>query len=195
MMVGTGHDTLAERISAAIRRHRAGDPDAMGELFRATRPWLVSIALACRLSPHAADDVVQSTMAAALTHLPRLRDPEAGLAWLSVIARREAIRLFQEERRVKSLGDYDAVANDPDPERIALANLAREALLRALETLPERERKLLTFLFLDGARNYASIASELGMPVGSIGPTRQRGLRKVRAALGAEYAEDLVRSA
>lgn len=180
MTTRTGRDALAERVAAAIRRHQAGEVDAMEELFRATRPWICNIALACRLSPHSADDVLQSTMAAALTHLPRLRNPDAGLAWLSVIARREAIRVSREERRAHPLGDGDVPLDDAeDPERIALARAASEALMRALARLPERERKLLTFLFFDDGRDYASIASELQMPIGSIGPTRQRGLKKV----------------
>jgi len=192
MLVQTCQGTLAERVAAAIRAHQSGDVDAIGELFQVVRPLLFKIALACRLSPYSAEDVVQSTMAIALMHLPRLRDADAGLAWLSVIARREAIRVFQEERRVDPLGDSDTVGTDEDPERVAMANLARESLLCALAKLPERERKLLTFLFLDGGRDYRSIARDLDMPVGSIGPTRKRGLRKVRAALGAANADNLL---
>ena len=187
MTVQTDHNNLAGRVSAAIRRNRDGEADAMDELFRIVRPWLSNIALVCRLSRYSADDVVQSTMASALAHLPRLRDPDAGLAWLSVIARREAIRISQEEQRAYPLGDHDPPVNDADPERHALEHLARDALRCALAKLPEREQKLLTFLFLDdGARNYASIAGELGMPIGSIGPTRQRCLRKMRALLASE---------
>jgi RNA polymerase sigma factor (sigma-70 family) len=182
MTTRTGNEALAERVAAAIRRHQAGDADAMAELFRATRPWLCNIALACRLSSHSADDVLQSTMAAALTHLPGLRNPDAGLAWLSVIARREAIRVSREERRSYPLGD-GPVDDADDPERLALTRAANEALMHALAHLPERERKLLTFLFFDEGRNYASIASELQMPIGSIGPTRQRGLKKVRTLM------------
>src|SRR6476469_139435 len=175
MMVHSGRHNLAEDVSAAIRRHQAGDPSAMEDLFRAVRPWLHGIARACRLSIHSADDVVQNTMAVALTHLPRLRDPDAGLAWLSVIARREAIRLSQEERRTDPIGDRDAsTGGSEDPEQIALARLACNDVFRALQQLPERERKLLIFLFFDGGRDYASIARELNMPIGSIGPTRQR---------------------
>ena len=198
MMVQTGHDSLAEQVSTLLRRHQAGDAGAMGELFGVVRPWLLNIALACRLSRFSADDVVQSTMAAALTHLPTLRDPDAGLAWLSVIARREAIRVSQTERRHAPLGDVEVVASGldgSDPERVALTNLARAALANALMQLPERERRLLVFLFFDDGWDYASIASELSMPVGSIGPTRQRTLRKVRAILTAGRADNLVPSA
>jgi RNA polymerase sigma factor (sigma-70 family) len=181
MMVHSGPGKLADQVSAAIRRHQAGDAHAMSDLFRAVRPWLYNVGMACRLSTHSADDVVQSTMAVAITHLPSLRDPDAGLAWLSVIARREAIRISREERRTDPLDDRDAPAGDgQDPERIALARMARTDVLRALAQLPDRERKLLAFLFFDGGRDYASIARELRMPLGSIGPTRQRSLRKVR---------------
>jgi RNA polymerase sigma factor (sigma-70 family) len=192
MMVQTGHDTLAEQVSAAIRRYQAGDAEGMGELFRIVRPWLANIALACRLSRFSADDVVQSTIAVALVHLPTLRDPDAGLAWLTVIARREAVRVSRAERRNDPLGDRDIAGTGTDatdPERAALTNLARVALMHALAQLPDRERKLLVFLFLDDGWDYASIASELAMPVGSIGPTRQRSLRKVRAILNAERRE------
>jgi RNA polymerase sigma factor (sigma-70 family) len=181
MMVHSGRHNLAEDVSAAIRRHQAGDPSAMEDLFRAVRPWLHGIARACRLSIHSADDVVQNTMTVALTHLPNLRDPDAGLAWLSVIARREAIKISREERRTDPIGDQNSwTVGGGDPEEIALARMACNELYRALAQLPERERKLLVFPFFDGGRDYAGIARELNMPIGSIGPTRQRGLKKVR---------------
>jgi RNA polymerase sigma factor (sigma-70 family) len=181
MMVHSGRQNIAEDVAAAIRRHQAGDASAMEDLFRIVRPWLHGIGRACRLSIHSADDVVQNTMAVALTHLPRLRDPDAGLAWLSVIARREAIKISREERRTDPIGDRDAwTGGAEDPEEIALARMACKELYRALAQLPERERKLLVFLFFDVGYDYATIARELDMPIGSIGPTRQRGLKKVR---------------
>jgi RNA polymerase sigma factor (sigma-70 family) len=186
MTVHTGHHTLAEQVSAAIRRHREGDAGALGELFYIVRPWLQHIALACRVGRHSADDVVQSTMETAIINLPRLRDPNAGLAWLSVIARREAVRVSREERRTDLIGEHEEfadTADTADPERLVLSHIARDALLRALAKLPERHRTLLTLLFLDDRFDYATIAIELNMPVGSIGPTRQRGLKKVRALL------------
>jgi RNA polymerase sigma factor (sigma-70 family) len=181
MMVHSGRQNVAEDVAAAIRRHQDGDAGAMEDLFRIVRPWLHGIGRACRLSIHSADDVVQNTMAVALMHLPRLRDPDAGLAWLSVIARREAIKISREERRTDPIGDRDAwMGGSEDPEEIALARIACKELYEALSQLPERERKLLVFLFFDEGYDYAAISRELNMPIGSIGPTRQRGLKKVR---------------
>lgn len=188
MTVRTGQDTLAARVSTCIRRHRAGDEAALGDLYGLVRPWIFRLALACRLSRASADDVVQITMEAALVHLEGLHDPDAGLAWLSVIARREVFRVSREERRTELLGDrdLDTCVDGEDPERLVLAELAREALMHALEQLPDRHQMLLRLLFLEGRVDYATVATRLGMPMGSIGPTRQRVLRKVRANLTAE---------
>jgi RNA polymerase sigma factor (sigma-70 family) len=192
--VQTGQHILAERVAVNIRRHWAGDPLALDALYGDIRPWLLHIALACGLSRHSAEDVVQSTMVSALANLPRLREADAGLAWLSVIARREAVRVSREERRADLLGDanVEVCVDTTDPERMALARVAREVLLRAVATLPDRYQSLLTMLFIQEAVDYATIARELDMPIGSIGPTRQRGLRKMRAALRADPEGELL---
>jgi RNA polymerase sigma factor (sigma-70 family) len=195
MTMHLGHDSLADRVAASIRRHRAGDAQALDVLYGDVRPFLMHVALASGLTRHSAEDVVQNTMVSMLANLGRLRDPSAGLAWLSVIARREAIRVSREDRHADLVGDdgLDRYADGVnDPERIALARLARDVALRALAALPDRYRALLTMLFLRDISDYATIAVELDMPVGSIGPTRQRGLRKVRAALAADPEGDFV---
>jgi RNA polymerase sigma factor (sigma-70 family) len=187
----TGHhnDKLADRVAAGIRRHREGDPAALGELAGAVIPWIFHIAYACGLSRHSADDVVQGTMESVLAHLPKLRDPDCGLAWMSVIARREAIRLRREERRTDPVEDPETlplgIATD-DPEGIAMAHLSRDMLLRAIAKLPDRQRALLQILFYGDPLDYASIAKRLDIPVGSIGPTRMRGLQRVRELIAVD---------
>jgi len=90
--------------------------------------------------------------------------------------------MSREERRTDPIGDREAwMGGGEDPEEIALARMACHELYRALAQLPERERKLLVFLFFHDEYDYAAIARELDMPIGSIGPTRQRGLKKVRS--------------
>ena len=169
-----------------ITRHRAGDAEAMSALMGCVTPWLYRIAFSCGLSRYSADDVVQSTMESILGHLPKLRDAECGLAWMSVIARREAIRVSRDERRTDPVGDPEILRPEidtEDPERIALSHLSYAVLLRAVAKLPERQRGLLHVLFLGDPLDYATIASRLDIPVGSIGPTRRRGLQKVRELL------------
>ena len=56
----------------------------------------------------------------------------------------------------------------------------RAAVTAALATLPPRRRELLAALFADDGRSYARIAHDVGIPVGSIGPTRARALAHLR---------------
>ena len=53
----------------------------------------------------------------------------------------------------------------------------------AVDELPERCRRLLRVVAFENRPDYATLASDLGMPVGSIGPTRGRCLAKLRVAL------------
>ncbi len=185
--------TTAQLIADAIRRHRAGDRDALTDLYRHAAPLLLRVARGYRLPADVAEDVVQAAMESALCHLPGLRDPACGLGWLLVITRREALRACREQQRCGPLDDEDACAcpAGEDPEEIALDRMMRQVLLRALARLPERQRRLLCALFLEPPRDYSTIAAALAIPVGSIGPTRRRGLTRVRGLLTAdrEWAE------
>src|SRR4051794_33354120 len=183
-------ELLAERVAACIRRHLAGDREAMADLTRQVTPWLRHTVRGYRLPRDMADDVVQSTLLVALLHVHGLRDPGSGLSWLSVIARREALRVIRAERRyvpVDELPSLHPVA-DPDegPEAILLAGLARDVVRRNVAKLPPRHRVLLERISGSDRPNYATISAELGMPVGSIGPTRRRGLERVRRLLDAD---------
>ena len=54
---------------------------------------------------------------------------------------------------------------------------------RALDQLPPRWRALLVLLAMDPAPSYEEISQRLSMPVGSIGPTRGRALRRLHVLL------------
>jgi DNA-directed RNA polymerase specialized sigma24 family protein len=60
----------------------------------------------------------------------------------------------------------------------------QQAVRDAVDGLDERCRRLLTLLFYGNTPpSYADVAATLGMPEGSIGPTRARCLQRVRQAL------------
>jgi DNA-binding Lrp family transcriptional regulator len=54
-----------------------------------------------------------------------------------------------------------------------------------MSLLPWRWQKLLEMLMADPPVSYAEISSQLGLPVGSIGPTRGRCLERLRVLLQA----------
>ena len=189
---------LAAEVADAVQRHLGGDERAMADLVRRATPWLFRICREYRLSTHSAEDVVQNTLLALTLHAQRLRDPHSTLAWLTVVTRREAIRLIKAERRAEPIGDMavlDSALDDDDPEYVFEARLLSSALQRNLAKLPELRRDLLRLVFLSDVKGYAAIAEKLGIPIGSIGPTRQRSLERMRELLCADEEWCLGRSA
>jgi DNA-directed RNA polymerase specialized sigma24 family protein len=57
----------------------------------------------------------------------------------------------------------------------------RAELQAAVERLPERQRALVAMAFSRKNPGYEEISAALGMPIGSIGPTRGRALQRLRA--------------
>ncbi len=195
----TGTPSLANQVATCIRRHLDGDPEAMTDLTRQVRPWLYRIARSYRISHEMADDVVQSTLLAALLHVHRLRDPESSLSWLSVIARREALRVINLERRYVCVEEVDSLhsvpASSAGPEEIVLDDVSRAVVRRTIAKLPYRHRVLLEQLIHADRPSYAAISAALQVPVGSIGPTRRRGLEHMRRLLAADPEWDASESA
>ena len=138
-----------------------------------------------RLSKDDAADVSQTVWLRLVEQLGSIREPAAVGSWLVTTTRREALRVLREERRqtpVDVTSGYD-VADDVERTAIDARLLQAErdlALRQALAELPEPCRALLTMLVRDDPRPYAEISQALGMPIGSIGPTRSRCLDRVR---------------
>jgi RNA polymerase sigma factor (sigma-70 family) len=180
---------LAEQVGDAIRRHLAGDETAVADLTRQVRPWLHHVVRAYRLPGSTVEDVVQTTLMALLVHIHELRDPTAGLSWLSVVARREALREIRSERRYVLVDAPETLQPDPttgDTEDSAIASLTRAVVRRNVGKLPVRHRQLLERIAQQDRPDYAAISEALHMPLGSIGPTRKRVLEKMRRLLAAD---------
>lgn len=179
---GHGCDEVARMIGRAA----AGDEAAWNELINRYSRLLWAIAAQHRLNPADAADVFQTTWLRLVENVDRIADPERVSAWLATTARRECLRVIQVAARQVPVGDdfpeLVAPATDPAAE---LLRAERDAELRqAMSCLRERDEQLLLMLAADGAPGYTEIAETLGMPIGSIGPTRARGLDRVRR----EYA-------
>lgn len=69
-----------------------------------------------------------------------------------------------------------------------------EELKQALARLPEQSRALLHAMFMGPDLSYAQLSEMLGIPIGSIGPSRARSLAKIRehmrALLGTEARDE-----
>ena len=76
-------------------------------------------------------------------------------------------------------------APGPAVDERLLADERAQAVREALSHLPWRWQRLLQMLMSDPPASYAEISDELGLPVGSIGPTRGRCLERLRVLLEA----------
>lgn len=171
---------------------RAGRPDGIDSLVRLVSPALWHVARAHGLGQQEAQDVVQSTWLALVRNRDSIRDPRTVLAWLTTTARRESWRVARSEGRsdpvedeaLELLGESSEAA-----EATAARNFEGERLWRAVEGLSERCRRLIRIIAFAERPDYAHLSTELGIPVGSIGPTRGRCLSKLRELLGEEVPD------
>jgi RNA polymerase sigma factor (sigma-70 family) len=168
---------LAAIVSAAA----AGDAAALRSLVDRFDRALRSVTRFYRLSQWDADDIIQTTWLAFLEHGRTLREPSAVSGWLMTTARRQSLRLLQRRMREQPTDDPTLGDNlDGDPHDELLAAEQRAALLGALEELPLRKRRLMTLLVAKPDMSYEEVGETLGMPIGSIGPTRLRSISHLR---------------
>jgi RNA polymerase sigma factor (sigma-70 family) len=180
---------LAAQIAADLDAHRAGDPDAMAALIRRVTPLLWHVARGFRLDTASAEDVAQNALLSFVRHSAEIAEPQAALRWLIVTARREAMRAIQQRDRTELVDDpaqYTPAPEADEPEPVVLASTTQRVLWRNVAKLSERCRMLLRVIAFAERPDYAVLSSALGMPVGSIGPTRGRCLAKLRNLLAAD---------
>jgi RNA polymerase sigma factor (sigma-70 family) len=169
--------------AALVRAAGRSDGDAWRAIVERYGRTVQRIARAHRLSDADAADVAQTVWLRLLQHIDRLREPERVGGWVATTARHECLRLCRQRGRV-SLVDgaalFEAMAASPDPAP-AVETEDRDAALRgAVASLPPNQKAVLELLMAEPPASYGDIAAGLDMPIGSIGPTRQRSLRSLR---------------
>lgn len=177
---------LWSSAGGAFRRWRAGEESALDELVTLMSPVLWQVVRATGLSQEAAEDVVQSTWLSLVRGADRISDPQAVSGWLCTTARREAWRVRKLSRRSLPVEDEALefrVPSQPSAESVTVANDQQQQLWGALARLDERCQRLLRIVAFEQRPDYGRISAELGMPVGSIGPTRGRCLAKLQTEL------------
>jgi RNA polymerase sigma factor (sigma-70 family) len=193
---GTGHGAAghagtdrAARVAACLERARNGETAALSEIVRELNPLLWHVARAQGLAAEESADVVQTTWLELLRRLHEIRSPQALTSWLVTATRRESWRVRELSRRPVPDGaaQLESVPDPgPGPGERLLADERDQALWRHFQQLPERCRQLLRIVAQVARPDYSAVAEALGMPIGSIGPTRGRCLAKLREMLQAD---------
>ncbi|WP_018656929.1 RNA polymerase sigma factor [Actinomadura flavalba] len=161
-----------------VRRARRDDEDAWNALVTRYSELLWAVARSCRLGDADCADVVQITWLRLIERLDTLHTPEHVGGWLCTTARRESLRLAA-ARGLPPIQDVPAAA--ASPHDIVAARESVCAVATALRRLGRPCRNLLRVLALTS--RYSEVAAALGMPTGSVGPSRARCLAALRREL------------
>jgi RNA polymerase sigma factor (sigma-70 family) len=168
-----------------VYRAVSGDQQAWEQLVRTYGGRLRSIAAGFRLNRSDAEDAMQMTWMGLVANVKKLRSHDRVGAWLATTMRRNCLAILQRHRR-ETLTDRmptTVVDDAADVEKALLAAERAGLLWRTVGRLPQRQAHLMRALFADDERSYHEIASALSMPVGAIGPIRQRALRRLALLL------------
>jgi RNA polymerase sigma factor (sigma-70 family) len=169
-------------VALVVEAAVAGDERAVTSLVARYDRTLRSLARSYGLGPWDVDDVIQSTWVQFLEYGASLREPAAVSGWLKTTARRQCLRMLQRHVREDLCEDPANQLAGDDDELAAevLAGETRAALATSLTHLSDGQRQLMTLLLAEPGLSYEEIGRRLGLPIGSIGPTRARSLTRLR---------------
>lgn len=169
---------VAELLAGAAR----GDQAAWEALVDRFERLVWSVVRGFRFDEGTSHDVFQTVWLRLVEHCGRIRQPERLAGWLATTARNEAIRALHQGRR-ETPSDFQFDVADPaapGPEETLIAGETERAVLAAFAELSADCQQLLRLVCADPPLDYQTIAELLGRPVGSIGPTYGRCLKRMR---------------
>jgi RNA polymerase sigma factor (sigma-70 family) len=183
----TGADPVRDNpvVVDLVTRAATGDKQAWNELVERFSPLIWSICRKYRLSDADAEDVGQNVWLRLVDQLDKIRDPAALPGWLVTVTGRECLQVLGAAQRLpmaNHVTDAEIIADEQSrtAEQELLAAEYHAALREAFAALPPSGQRLIALLLEEPPVPYAEISCRLGIPVGSIGPTRRRWLDKLR---------------
>lgn len=167
-------------VTILLQSAGRGVESAWREIVKRYSPLVFSVCRDHGIFGTDADDVSGSVWLGLVAGLITIREPEALPGWLMTATRRECVRLLRDKRRQIPDGREFATGTEPGTDEPLLAEERRGVVRGAFAQLPQRDQVLLEMLFSDPPATYMEISSRLGIPIGAIGPTRQRCLARAR---------------
>jgi RNA polymerase sigma factor (sigma-70 family) len=181
---GVGDDEI-------LRRIRAGDRNAVDELYERFRRPAFALARRILADDGLAEDVLQDVF------LGVWRDPDAYdrargsfSSWLLAVVHHkavDAVRREESQRRRQGRAEDQAVLEGPvatrDVEDDAWSRVVAQQVRSALGELPEAQKEALTLAYY-GGYTQREVAALTGTPLGTVKTRMLAGMRRLRTELG-----------
>lgn len=185
--VGAALASAWERSVAA--RLAAGDEDALRDALDQFGGFVHGLARRVTRDDAAADEVAQEVFVS-LWERPDRYDPARGTlrAFLGVLTHRRAVdwhRRAAAARRRDERSATQHTAAVPDVAEAATAVLLAERVRRAVDALPDDQRRALRLAYFDGL-TYREVAAALEIPEGTAKSRLRLALARLASALGRE---------
>jgi len=176
VLLHEGEPTLTE----LVERARDGDEDAWRTLVARVKNLVWKTVNGFRLGRGDAEDAFAATFFRLAEHIDTIREPERLPGWVATTARNESLAIIKRNRRALALDPTDISTPGDHAERIVDSEL-KQAIHESFKQLSEACQQLLRLLTADPPVSYEEVSAVLDMPMGSIGPNRQRCLERLRS--------------
>jgi len=184
-----GQNPAALDVALLVQRAAGGDRWAWERLVDQYARLIWAMTRDFKLAESDAADVFQATWLRLLENIDRLEFPARVGSWLAATARHECLRSLAARKKLVPVHDdvtlREAVVPAPGIDEGLLAEERALAVREAISHLPWHWQRLVELLMADPPASYAEISDQLGLPVGSIGPTRGRCMARLRVLLQA----------
>lgn len=178
-------------VGELLQGAAAGDEQCWRALVDRYARLVWAVASGFNLDRAAVEDVSQTVWLRLAEHLGRIRHPERLPGWIQTTTRNEALRVARCHQRIQpqeSMAEVAVPLSTPVDEALLGAETLAE-VLGAFASLDPETQEFLRLLCVVPPLDYKTISGLTGRPIGSIGPTRQRCLEKLRKLLPPDAAE------
>jgi RNA polymerase sigma factor (sigma-70 family) len=181
---------VEDDVSVLLHRCRQGHPQAWRSMVEQFTPVVWTVAKSWGLRPSDCEDVCQSTWAHVVKSIDTIQRPERLRTWVVTVAKRESIKYKRSAAHQVPVADIESDVREPDdsgPEDVVVARADHWRVHAALRQLPGPQQALVRLLLSEPALTYDEISTRLNIPRGSIGPVRNRVLRRMRRLLEQDH--------
>ncbi len=190
--------TSPDALVGLMQGMAQGDERAFAAFYDATSSMVYGLLLRILGDPTRAEEVAQDVYMQAWKNAGRF-DPERGSAWswLSVLTRSRALdRGRSETSYARALSSLETrpldqplgTRNERPDARVELED-RRARVHEALALLPQEQRELVEIAFLEG-RSHAEIATDTGLPLGTVKSRIRSALEKLQLTLRPALGEE-----